>query len=55
MPYNMVRYATMDGELEKKDLTIISRKFPLLQIRQDLLSKHEKYMRLTPNRKPVLQ
>ena len=49
VPYNMVQYATKDGELEKRELTIVGRKFPLLQIRQDLLSKHEKYMRLTTN------
>ena len=30
-------------------MTTVGRKFPLLQIRQDLLSKHEKYMRLTTN------
>ena len=47
VPYNMVKYATKDGELEQKELTIVGRKFPLIQIRQDLLSKHEKYMRLT--------
>ena len=38
VPYNMVRYATKDGELEKRELTIVGRKFPLLQVRQDLLS-----------------
>ena len=32
----MVRYAIKDGELEKKELAIVGRKFPLLQIRQDL-------------------
>lgn len=45
--YNMVRYATKDGQLEKRELTIVGRKFPLLQIRQYLLSKHEKYVHLT--------
>ena len=43
-PHNTVRYATKGGELETRELTIFGRKFPLLQIRQDLLSK---YMRLT--------
>ena len=42
----MVRYATKDGELEKKELAIVDRKFPLLQIR---LSKQEKCMRLMTN------
>ena len=43
----MVRFTTRDGELEKKELTIVGRKFPLLDIRNDLLHKHENYMRLT--------
>ena len=30
----------------KKELTVVGCKFPLLEIRKDLLSKHEKYMRL---------
>ena len=47
VPFNMVRFMTKDGELEKKELTIVGRKFPLLEIRKDLLCKHEKYMRLT--------
>ena len=40
----MVRFTTRDGELEKTELTIVGGKFPLLEIRKDLLSKHEKYM-----------
>ena len=35
------RYATKDGDLEIKEMTIVCRKFPPLQTRQDLLSKHE--------------
>ena len=40
----MVRFITLDGQLEKKELSILGRKFPLLEI---LLSKYEKYMRLS--------
>ena len=47
VPFNMVRFTTRDRELEKHELTIVGRKFPLLEIRKDLLSRHEKYMRLT--------
>ena len=47
MPFNMVRFTTRDGELEKRELTIVGRKFPLLEIRKDVLSRHEKYMWLT--------
>ena len=42
----MVRYATKDGKKKKKELAIVDRKFPLLQIR---LSKQEKCMRLMTN------
>lgn len=46
VPYTMTKYSAMNGGLERVELTIVGRKFPLLEIRKKLLAKHEKYMRL---------
>ena len=45
-PYNIVRFSTKDGELHKTQVSVVGRKFPLLDIRKKLLTKHEQYMRL---------
>ena len=46
VPYRMMKFTTKDGELEKVELNIIGRKFPLHEIRKQLLARHETYMRL---------
>lgn len=46
VPYNMVQFSTKDGELHKTQVSVVGRKFPLLEIRKELLAKHEQYMRL---------
>ena len=46
VPYNMVRFSTKDGKLHKTQVSVVGRKFPLLEIRKKLLTKHEQYMRL---------
>ena len=43
----MVKYTAKDGELDRTEVTVVGRKFPLLEVRKNLLSKHEKYMRLS--------
>ena len=44
--YKLVRYTPKDGQLEKHEVTVTGRKFPLTEIRRKLLAKHERYMRL---------
>ena len=46
VPYTITKFAAKDGGVERVQLTITGRKFPLLEIRKQLLAKHEKYMRL---------
>ena len=48
VPYTITRYTMVDGIMTPHNLTIQARKIPLTQIRQQLLNRHQKYMRLTP-------
>ena len=45
-PYKLTKYTIVDGEVKKTEMKVDGRKIPLLDIRQKLLNKHEKYMRL---------
>lgn len=46
IPYKMVKFNTKEGSVERLELNITGRKFPLMELRQQLLAKHEQYMRL---------
>lgn len=46
-PFNVTRYRTAPGgTVETQDITIYGRKVPLLELRKQMLTHHEKYMRL---------
>ena len=45
-PYKLTKYTIVDGEVKKTEMKVDGRKIPLLDIRQKLLNKHEKYMQL---------
>lgn len=47
-PYKITNYVMVNGKMTPQDTFIKARKVPLSQIRQKLLLKHTKYMRLTP-------
>ena len=47
-PHKVTRYVQVNSTLSPQETIIYGRKVPLQQIRQDLLNKHLKYMRLTP-------
>lgn len=47
-PYRITKYTLVDGILTPRDTIVQARKVPLKQLRQKLLAKHLKYMRLTP-------
>ena len=48
-PYTITKYKPVNGKLSPHDTTVHARKVPLKQIRERLLKKHLKYMRLTPS------
>ena len=48
-PYKVTKYVMENGHLTPHDTFVQARKVPLKQIRQRLLDKHLKYMRLTPS------
>ncbi len=50
-PYKLTRYVPNDGRIVTKDVLIHGRKVPLEDLRNRLLKKHERYMRLNPNEK----
>ena len=45
-PFTLVHYSTKNGQLEKNEVVVTGRKFPLSELREKLLKKQEKYMRL---------
>ena len=45
-PFTLVSYNVHNGHLEQQNKIITGRKFPLKEIRQQLTTRHEKYMRL---------
>lgn len=47
-PYRITRYKIVNGELCPCDVMVNARKIPLKEVRQRLLQKHLKYMRLSP-------
>ena len=47
-PYTITKYTMVNGVMTPHDIQIQGRKVPLKQIRQKLLHKQLKYMRLTP-------
>ena len=49
VPYTITKFTAKDGGVERMEVIITGRKFPLLEIRKQLLAKHEKYMRLNTN------
>ena len=49
VPFKLVKFIPSNGELVKREISIIERKFPLKEVRQKLLKKHEMYMRLNQN------
>ena len=44
--YKMEKFSTKNGQLEKTEVTVFGRKFPLLDLRRKFLAEHEAYMRL---------
>ena len=46
VPFKLVKFVPSNGELIRNEITITGRKFPLQEVRQKLLKKHEMYMRL---------
>ncbi len=48
-PYKLTKYIPIDGKLTPHDILVHARKVPLKQLRQKLLEKQLKYMRLTPS------
>ena len=47
-PYTLIKYVPKNGKISKEEIVIKARKIPLHEIRQRLLRKQRKYMRLTP-------
>jgi len=46
-PYTMARFKTSkEGRLYEQSITISGRKFPLLEIRTEMLEQHQQYMHL---------
>ena len=45
-PTTLTHYTTKNGQLEAKEVVVFGRKFPLTEVREKLLKKHEDYMRL---------
>ncbi len=48
-PYKITKYTLVDGTMTPHDTFVQARKVPLNEIRQRILDKHLKYMRLTPS------
>ena len=48
-PYTLKKYSMVDGVMTPRDVVIQGRKVPLTDIRQRLLDRQLKYMRLTPD------
>ena len=46
VPFKLVKFMPSNGELVRNEISITGRKFPLQEVRQKLLKKHEMYMRL---------
>ena len=44
--YKMEKFSTKNGQLEKTEVVVFGRKFPLLDVRKNFLTEHEPYMRL---------
>ena len=49
-PFKITKYVMENDTLAPRDTLVQARKVPLKQLRQRLLKKHQKYMRLTPAR-----
>ena len=49
VPQNFTKTAIKDGKMITEEVSISGRKFPLEDIRKNLLIRHTKYMRLTTN------
>ena len=47
VPQNFTKTAIKDGKMITQEVSISGRKFPLEDIRKNLLIRHTKYMRLT--------
>lgn len=46
VPYKMEKFSTKNGKLERTEIAVFGRKFPLLDLRKKFLAEHEPYMRL---------
>jgi hypothetical protein len=46
VPYKMEKFSTKNGELEKIEIVVFGRKYPLLDLQKKFLAEHEQYMRL---------
>ena len=46
VPFKLFKFIPSNGELVRREISIIGCKFPLKEVRQKLLKKHEMYMRL---------
>lgn len=47
-PYKLIKYVPKNGSMSQEEVLIKARKVPLREIREKLLRKQRKYMRLTP-------
>ena len=47
-PYKITKFVPINGTLTPQEIVVHARKVPLKQLRQKLLEKQHKYMRLTP-------
>ena len=54
-PFNLTQYSISNGQLEKTDIVVTGRKFPLVKIRKKFLENHEQYMRLYTQMKKLVQ
>ena len=53
VPQNFTKTAIKDGKMITEEVSISGRKFPLKDIRKNLLIRHTRYMRLTTDEKFV--
>lgn len=47
--FQLTKYTPCDGKIVAKEVLVCGRKIPLLEIRDRLIKRHEKYMRLPPD------
>ena len=44
VPYKIEKFSTKNGQLERTEIVVFGRKFPLLDLRKKFLAEHEQYM-----------